>query len=108
MEDDYIDREFIETLNNQQLYYYFEQLVYEYNSLVKYCKGLKSKYFTIRQVNIADTFMWEDYHQRLEKYHQEDFEFALQIEKKNQQLEYVSTKFRRKIEHGRTNDTKHH
>ena len=69
MEDDYIDREFIETLNKQQLHYYFEQLVYEYNSLVKHRKGLKSKHFTIIQFNIADTFTWEDYHKRLERYH---------------------------------------
>ena len=100
MESNFIDHEFIESLNTRQLYNYFEKLVHEYNSLDKHRKGLKSKYFTIVQHNIADTFTWEDYHQRIEKYLQEDADFATRIDRKNQQLEYVSTILQRKINNG--------
>src|SRR5436190_6840084 len=97
MENSFIDCEFVESLNTRQLYYYFEKLVHEYNSLDKHRKGLKFKHFTIVQHNIADTFTWEDYHQRIEKYLQEDAEFATQIDRKNKQLEYVSVTLQRRI-----------
>ena len=90
MEENFIDHEFIDSLNTKQLYNYFEKLVHEYNSLEKHRKELKSKYFTIVQHNIADTFTWDNYHKRIEEYLQEDAEFATRIYQKNQQLEYVS------------------
>jgi hypothetical protein len=103
MESNFINQEFVESLNTRQLYNYFEKLVHEYNSLDKHRKGLKHKHFTIIQHNIANTFTWDDYHQRIVKYLQEDTEFAQQINKKNQQLEYVSAVLQRRIDNDRYN-----
>ena len=97
MENNLIDQEFVDSLDTTQLNNYFQQLVYEYTSLEKHRKGLKNKYFIIVQRNIADTFTWDDYHQRIADYQQEDTEFALRLQQKNAQLEHVLEELKRRI-----------
>lgn len=102
MEDDLIDHAFIASLNTKYLYNYFEKVIHEYHHLVQHKKGLKSKYFIIVQRNIADTFTWDDYHQRVRDYQQENADFAFRVLQKERQLEYISNQLRQRIEHDRS------
>jgi hypothetical protein len=108
MEISSIDREFVESLTTRQLHNYFEKLVHEYNHLVQHRKGLKDKYFIIVQRNIADTFTWDDYHQRIKDYQIEDADFAQRVDWKNQQLEFVSSSLRQRINNERKSRNNHH
>ena len=107
MEINPIDREFVESLTTRQLYNYFDKLVHEYNHLVQHRKELKEKYFTIVQHNIADSFTWDNYHQRIRDFQKEDADFAQRVNWKNQQLEFVSSSLQQRINNDRKSRNNH-
>ena len=107
MEISPIDKEFVDSLTTRQLHNYFGNLVHEYNHLVQHREGLKAKYFVIVQCNIADTFTWDDYHQRIKDYQKEDADFAQRVDWKNRQLEFVSSTLQERINDDRKSRGNH-
>jgi len=98
METGIANIEFIDSLDTQPLLNYFRQLAREHAYLEKRRNLLKSKYFVIIQRNIANTFNTDDYQQRIQGYTKEFEEFTEQIEAKNRQLTYISTKLQQIIQ----------